>query len=99
MTTPSANGRARRGTARDGEAEVGRLALRISGGDEDAARSLGRLVALGLADSQALPPGRGRIDQLQVQLNAEPGENPQDLARRIVARLTGAINQSRGDQP
>ena len=102
MTTPGANWRASRGTgggpAGVGGTEIDRLALRISGGGEDAARSLGRLVALGLADSLALPPGRGRIDQLRVQLPAEPGESTQDLAGRIVARLIEAINQSRGDQ-
>jgi hypothetical protein len=105
MTTPNANWRAGRGTAggpagpgRGGDAEIDRLALRISGGGEDTARSLGRLVALGLADSLVLRPGQGRIDQLQVQLAAEPGESTQDLAGRIVTRLTEAINQSRGDQ-
>lgn len=98
MTNPSANWRAGRGPAYAGGAEIDRLALRISGGGEDAARSLGRLVALGLAGSLALPPGRGRMDQLRVQLTAEPGESPQDLAGRIVDRLIEAINQSPGDQ-
>ncbi len=105
MTTPGANWRGSRGTGGGpagpggpSGAEIDRLALRISGGGEDAARSLGRLVALGLADSLALPPGLGRIDQLRVQLPAEPGESTQDLAGRIVARLIEAINQSRGDQ-
>jgi hypothetical protein len=98
MTTPGANRRASRGAAGPPGAEIGRLALRISGGGEDAARSLGRLVALGLADSLALPPGQARIDQLRLQLVAQPGESTQDLAGRIVARLIGTINQSRGDQ-
>jgi hypothetical protein len=101
MTSPSANWRDRRragGQTGPGEAEieVDRLALRIS--DEDGARSLGRLVALGLADSLALAPGQGRIDQLRLQLPAEPGESTQDLARRIVDRLTAAISQPWGDQ-
>jgi hypothetical protein len=102
MTTPSANWRAGRGTvggpAGPSGAEIDRLALRISGGGEDAARSLGRLVALGLADSLTLPPSQGLIDQLRVQLPAESGESAQDLAGRIVARLIEAIGQSRGDQ-
>ena len=101
MTSPSANWRDRRGAggpARPGgaEVEVDRLALRIS--DEDGARSLGRLVALGLADSLAFGPGQGRIDQLRLQLAAEPGESTEDLARRIVDRLTTAISQRWGDQ-
>ena len=109
MTSPSANWRDRPGPggqagpgqaagAGPGEAkvEVDRLALRVS--DEDGARSLGRLVALGLADSLALAPGQGRIDQLRLQLPAEPGESTQDLARRIVDRLSAAISQSWGDQ-
>jgi hypothetical protein len=101
MTSPSANWRDRRGPggqAGPGEAqvEVDRLALRIS--DEDGARSLGRLVALGLADSLTVAPGQGRIDQLRLQLPAEPGESTEDLARRIVDRLTAAISQPWGDQ-
>ena len=101
MTSPSVNWRDRRGAGaptRPGEAavQVDRLALRIS--DEDGAPSLGRLVALGLADSLALAPGQGRIDQLRLQLAAEPGESTQDLARRIVDCLTAAITEPWGDQ-
>jgi hypothetical protein len=101
MTSPSANWRDRRGPGGrtgpgEAEVEVDRLALRISG--EDGARSLGRLVALGLADSLTLAPGHGRIDQLRLQLPAEPGESTQDLAKRIVDRLTAAISPPWGDQ-
>jgi hypothetical protein len=98
MTGPGANWRDRRGAARrgPGQATVERLALRVS--DEDGARSLGRLVALGLADSLALAPGQGQIDQLRLALPAEPGESTEDLAARIVSRLTEAISQSRGEQ-
>lgn len=101
MTGPGPNWRDRRGVGGPAgpgtaEVEVDRLALRIS--DEDGARSLGRLVALGLADALTLAPGQGRIDSLRLQLPAEPGESTEDLARRIVDRLTTAIRQRWGDQ-
>jgi len=75
---------------------IDRLALRVTGLDENAARALARLVAGGLTPGRLGPAGSSGLDQLrlQVQADAEHGE-PALLAHRIVDEIGRALARER----
>jgi hypothetical protein len=79
------------------EVRIDRLALRVAGLDEDAARQLARLVARGLAAGTFLPAGAGTLDSLavQVQAGADGQASPDLLARRIVGEIGRVLARDR----
>jgi hypothetical protein len=86
-------------TAPGGDVHIDRLALRVAGLDEDAARALARLVAEGLAPGVLRPAGLAGLDGLQVVVQAGAGgqDGPDLLARRIVDEIGRAL--ARGPIP
>lgn len=68
------------------EVHVDRLTLRASGLDEDAARSLARLVAEGLTPGMLRLAGTAGLDCLRVEVTADQ-RTPDLLARRIVDEI------------
>ncbi len=79
-----------------GDVRVGRLALRVAGLDEDAARALARLVAEGLAPGLLRPAGIAGLDSLRVEVRAEAGDDTPDLlARRIVGEIGRVLARDR----
>lgn len=80
------------------EMRVGRLALRVAGLDEGEARTLGRLVAEGLASGLPGTAG-GDLGRVRIQLTADPAEQgrPELLARRIVDEFSRTL--MRGQVP
>jgi hypothetical protein len=75
--------------------DIQRLALRVPGLDPDAARTLARLVARGLAPGMFRPAGTGTLDLLRVEVRPAAGEeaDPELLARRIVADIRRALEE------
>jgi hypothetical protein len=65
-------------------AQVDRLLLEIPGGSADRGRKVADLVAAGLAAAGALPAA-GDLPTLRVAIRAQPNEDAESLARRIVA--------------
>ena len=82
-----------------GEVHIDRLALRAAGLDEDAARALARLVAVGLAPGVLRPAGLAGLDSLRVEVQAGTGgqDRPDLLAWRIVDEIGRAL--ARGPVP
>jgi hypothetical protein len=80
-----------------GDMHIERLALRVAGLDEDAASTLARLVAEGLAPGLMRPAGLAGIGSLQVEVRAEAAENgkPDLLARRIVDEIGRVLARDR----
>jgi glycine cleavage system aminomethyltransferase T len=79
-----------------GDVHVGRLALRVAGLDEDAARALARLVAEGLAPGVLRPAGIAGLDSLRVEVEAAAGaDTPDLLARRIVGEIGRVLARDR----
>ena len=79
-----------------GEVRVGRLALRVAGLDEDAARALARLVAEGLAPGLLRPAGIAGLDSLRVEVQAEAEDDtPELLARRIIGEIGRVLARDR----
>lgn len=78
-------------TGGSGELRVDRLRLQLQGLDDGAARQLVRLVAEHLAEDLRLPVGAGAVEALALDVPARSGEGPDDLARRIAARVGRAI--------
>ena len=80
-----------------GDVHIDRLALRVAGLDEDAARALARLVAEGLAPGVLRPAGLAGLDSLQVELKAGAADQgrPDLLARRIVDEIGRALARDR----
>jgi hypothetical protein len=79
------------------DVHIDRLALRVAGLDEDAARALARLVATGLAPGLLRSPGIAGLDSLHVEVKsgvADP-DDPDALARRIVAELGRVLARDR----
>ena len=87
------------GGAPGGDVHIDRLALRVAGLDEDAARALARLIAEGLAPRVLRPVGLADLDRLQVEVQAGAGgqDRPDLLARRIVDEIGRAL--ARGPVP
>jgi hypothetical protein len=89
---------ARPGTAqRADDVHIDRLALRVTGLDEDAARELAYLVAAGLAPGLLRTAGDAGLGSLQVVATAEPGDQnrPDRLARRIVSEIGRVLARDR----
>jgi hypothetical protein len=80
------------------EMRVGRLALRVTGLDEGEARTLGHLVAEGLASGLPAAAGGG-LGLVRIQLTADAAEQgrPERLARRIVEEFGRIL--TRGQAP
>ncbi len=80
-----------------GEVHIDRLALRVAGLDEDAARALARLVAEGLTPGMLRPAGVAGLDSLQVEVKASAGDQgqPDRLARRIVDEIGRVLARDR----
>jgi hypothetical protein len=79
-----------------GHLHVDRLRLQVQGLDEGAARMLGRLVAENLAHDLRLPVGAGVADSLKLEVAAEPGAEPDELARRIAETIGRALSSRPG---
>lgn len=93
--SPAAGGAGARDAGPGADVHIDRLALRVAGLDEDAARALARLVAEGLAAGVLRPAGLAGLDSLQVKVTTgdADGGQPEPLARRIVdeiGRVSGA---------
>jgi hypothetical protein len=78
-----------RAPAASEEVRVERLALRVAGLDEDAARTLATLVAEGLAPGMLRAAEVAGLDGLRVQvdLDAAVANDPDLLARQIIAAI------------
>jgi hypothetical protein len=78
------------------EIHIDRLALRVAGLDEDAARALARLVAEGLAPGMLRVTGATALDSLQVEIQADTKDStPEILARRIVDEIGRVLARDR----
>jgi hypothetical protein len=88
---------ATRAAAPAGEVRIDRLALRVAGLDEDAARALARLVAEGLASGMLRPAGTAGAGSLQVEVQASVIEHgsPDLLAHRIADEIGRALARGR----
>jgi hypothetical protein len=80
-----------------GDVHVGRLALRVSGLDEDAARALPRLVAERLTADLLRPAGAAGLDSLQVEVKLRDSDQaePDALAQRIADQVGRALARDR----
>lgn len=76
-----------------GEVHVDRLALRVAGLDEDAARTLARLVAEKLAASLSPSAGAARLDTLRAEVRLDAGDQvtPDILAQQIADQVGRAL--------
>jgi hypothetical protein len=79
------------------DVHIDRLALRVSGLDEDAARELAYLVAAGLAPGLLRAAGAAGLGSLRVTTTAEPADQnqPDRLARRIVSEIGRVLARDR----
>jgi hypothetical protein len=78
---------------------VGRLALRVTGLDEDEARTLGHLVAQELQAGLpgAVPPAaEAHLDRVRIQVTADGQGRPELLARRIAGELGRILARGQG---
>jgi hypothetical protein len=81
-----------------GGVHVGRLALRVSGLDEDAARALARLVAERLTADLLRPAGAAGLDSLQVEVRlGDTGQaaTPDALAQCIADQVGRVLARDR----
>lgn len=79
------------------DAHIDRLALRVAGLDEDAARTLARLVAERLTPDLLMTTGAAALDHLHVMLDGDAGRpDPDVLAQRIVGQIARALARERG---
>lgn len=78
------------------EVHVDRLALRVAGLDENAARTLARLIAEGLVPGLPELTG-GNLGRVRVQVTADAAEagRPELLARRIADELSRVLGRGR----
>ena len=76
-----------------GDVHIGRLALRVSGLDEGAARTLARLVAERLTADLLRPAGAGGLDSLKVEVTpgASDRAGPDALAQHIADQVRRAL--------
>jgi len=81
------------------DARIDRLVLRVAGLDEDAARSLARLVAEGLAAGLPRAAGAAGLDSLRLEVAAAPADHsaPDLLARRITDAIGRTLARERAD--
>ena len=95
--TPPGGGHRAGAAGPAGEAHIDRLALRVAGLDEDAARALARLVAGGLTPGMLRPAGLAGLDSLQVEVQASAADQgqPDLLARRIVDEIGRVLARDR----
>lgn len=82
------------------EVRIDRLALRVAGLDEDAARELARLVAERLAPGMLWPAGQASVHHLAVEVpadatNQSTPQPPDLLAQRIVAQIGRVLARDR----
>jgi hypothetical protein len=91
VSAAAANGAA---SGQGGDVHVDRLTLRVAGLDEDAARSLARLVAEGLAPGLLQPTGTRSLDCLRVQVTTDQ-RAPDLLARRIAGEVGRVLARDR----
>ena len=89
--------RAGRPSAPAGDVRIDRLALRVTGLDEDAAGTLAGLVAERLAPGLLQPPGLAGVESLRVTVQAAAAEqgNPDLLAQRIVDEIGRVLARDR----
>jgi hypothetical protein len=80
-----------------GDVHVDRLALRVSGLDEDAARALARLVAERLTADLLRPAGVAGLDSLQIEVRLSDTDQvePDALAHRIADQVGRALARDR----
>lgn len=80
-----------------GDVHVDRLALRVSGLDENAARTLARLVAERLTADLLRPTGAAGLDSLQVEVKLRDTDQiePDALAQRIAGQVGRALARDR----
>jgi hypothetical protein len=80
-----------------GEVHIDRLVLRVAGLDEDAARTLARLVAEGLTPGLLRPAGLAGLDGLKVEVTTDGSDRdtPDLLARRIVGAIGRELARDR----
>jgi hypothetical protein len=74
-----------------GHVHIDRLALRVSGLDEGAARALAGLVAEKLAAGLLRPAGVAGLDSLEVEVRADGRAEPDALAQRIADQVSRAL--------
>ena len=76
-----------------GDVHIDRLALRVSGLDEGAARALARLVAQKLAAGLLRPAGAAGLDSLKVEVKPSDGDRaePDALAQHIADQVRRAL--------
>ncbi len=74
-----------------GDLHVDRLALRVAGLDEDAARALARLVAEGLAPGLLRPAGIAGLDSLRVEVQADAERDKPDLLAQSIIGAIGRV--------
>jgi hypothetical protein len=91
----SERGQDGRGTG-DPDVHVGRLALRVTGLDEDEARTLGRLVAQGLPVSLLGAAAQAHLDRMRIQITADEQDQPGLLARRITDEIGRILTRGQG---
>ena len=92
-----AGGPGPRGAEPTGDVHIDRLALRVAGLDEDAARALARLVAEGLAPGMLRPSGIAGLDHLHVEVKAGAADQgkPDLLAGRIIDEIQRVLARDR----
>lgn len=75
------------------EFDVDRISLRVTGLDPEDARTLAEQVAAGLAPALTFASGDASFARLAFQVQAPPGEDPDALAERTLARLAPLLNR------
>lgn len=73
--------------------DIDRLSIEVPGISAGAGRELAAAVASALAAADGLPAA-GDIPTLRVELVADPGLDPPELARRIVAATLQALQRA-----
>jgi hypothetical protein len=92
-----ADGRGQGGRGTGGlDVYVGRLALRVTGLDEDEARTLGRLVARDLPASLLGAAPQAHLDRVRIQVTADEPGRTDLLARRITDELGRILTRGQG---
>ncbi len=94
-----ADGRGRLSPGAHGpDVHIDRLALRVTGLDEGAARTLARLVAEGLPPGVLGPAASDGLGRVRIQVTADAAEQgkPDLLARRITSELTRILARGQG---
>ncbi len=95
--SPAAGGPGSRAAGPASDVHIDRLALRVAGLDEDAARALARLVGEGLASGMLRPAGIAGPGSLRVVVQAGVADQgqPDLLARRIVDEIGRVLARDR----